>query len=149
MLWLTLLITFCYPVPSSSFQQQNDHLPLLTTHTHTHTHSHTHTHRVIEDQGRWLPSWGQWFPAPMQLQVVTRLSYRDRKVSGSSMGKSWVNLLKGATGTAHGLECRCGDEDEDRIREESRTTLYLATKVPSTLSGLFREREGLPWWLRW
>ena len=60
----------------------------------THSHTHTHTHRVIEDQGRWLPSWRQWFPAPMQLQVVTRLSYRDRKVSGSNMGKSWVTSSK-------------------------------------------------------
>ena len=61
----------------------------------------------------------------------------------------WANpgshLLKGATGTAYGLECRCGDEDKDRKRKESRTALYLATKVPSTISGLFREREGLPW----
>ena len=64
----------------------------LTTHTHTHTHSHTHT--VTEDQRRRLPSWGQWFPAPTQLQVVTRLSYRDRKVSGSNVHKSWVTSSK-------------------------------------------------------
>ena len=48
-----------------------------------------------------------------------------------------------------GWNADVGDEDKDRKRKESRTALYLATKVPSTISGLFREREGLPWWLRW